>query len=1600
MSILRSRRTTKRSRPWLEALEDRTLPATFTPTIFSDGDLGSGSLRDAILQANADPGSVEDVIVLQAGAYQLSLANGAGGQDNSAASGDLDITSTAHPLTIKGMGSSGPNQTTIDAVQIDRVFQLVNPGTQVVFEDLVITGGMSSDDGKAGAQPDTSHALGGGILNNGGKITLRNVAIQGNVAQGGLGFNGLGGGLYSTGNGSVNIEECTVAGNSALGASGLADPTSPHVNASSGQGGGLYLNGGTVTIIRSTIAENVAAGGLGATGASGATGQAGAKGGNGGNARGAGLYINAGAVTVTNSTVSSNQATGGDGGMGGGGGPSGTLVDTATGGGTAGTPTGTGTGTGKHVPAGAGGTGGNGGAAQGAGIYLAAGALVIGNSTIAGNTVNAGHGADGGANGNPDDPGGPNGSDGAGQGGGLFIRGTAASPRLSNTILATNSANDKPNDLSGALDSRGHNLIGTTGGGSGFVSTDLRNLDPVLGELNDNGGPTRTILLLAGSPAVDAGNNAGAPLTDQRGLPRVVGGSIDIGAVESQADLMLSAGAAPDHVMAGDILTYSLSVVNNGPDPAGFVTLIDSLPAGTTFQSLAVPEGWSANTPAVGENGRVIATVIDLALGTYAFTLMVQVASSAPSGMITNQATAATRGDPDTADNTNSTDVTVRNPATHYAITAPAKAGPGDPLTVTVTARDAFEHTDIFYTGTVQFSSSDGAAGLPPDYLFTATDNGAHAFSLTLNTLGPQSITVTDDSTASITARADIAVNEEPAQLVFAQQPASTAAGAFLGPVIVHLLDRFNNLVSSDNIDVVRLGILANSATATPTLGGTTTVKVVNGVATFADLSVKTLAGAAGWGYTLFAACGTLPVALSDAFDISPQALIAPATYFSVSAGAKAVAGKALDITVTARNAKKQRDTGYVGTVRFTSTDPRAVVLADYTFTPADKGQHTFSVTLLTAGSRSIRFTDTLRKAVTGMLAVPVSPAVAASFQLAGYPSLTVPGAVHTFSVTALDVFGNRASGYRGTIQLTSSDLQAVLPGTYTFTASDLGKHSFSATLKTVGAQSLTAADTVSGSITGSEAGIRVSRTTHFAVTAQASAAAGDSIALVVTAKNALKQTDTAYQGSVHLTSSDPQAVLPADYTFLPGDNGTATFMVTIKKAGTQTITFKDTSAAITGKATINVIPAAARSFLISYPAPTLAGTARTFSVTAVDAFGNRATAYRGRVTFNSGDGLAVLPGPYTFTSLDQGRHTFSATFNTVGSHSLNVIDTVTPSIFGTASVDVCRLAASVAGPGTGVRGQPLTFTLHAIEGPLPSTSPILYRIDWNGDGVVDQKVTGPDGINVVHVFPASGKYKVKVTAGLVGGATTTSSRTVAIAAAALQTDASGTSLFVGGTTANDTIVLSPTNTPGNTGDVITVTINGKSLGSFHPTARIFVYGQAGNDTIRETATPIGASTILITIPAIIDAGAGNDTISAAGSSAGNILLGGAGADVLKSGSGRSIAIGGRGADNLQAGSDGAILIGGTTTWDAQPMGLAALASEWARTDADYKARIDHLFAVSADGQNGTFLLNLTTVANDSAVNRLTGGTGLDWLFFNVLDAVNALAAGEVATPI
>ena len=178
-----------------------------------------------------------------------------------------------------------------------------------------------------------------------------------------------------------------------------------------------------------------------------------------------------------------------------------------------------------------------------------------------------------------------------------------------------------------------------------------------------------------------------------------------------------------------------------------------------------------------------------------------------------------------------------------------------------------------------------------------------------------------------------------------------------------------------------------------------------------------------------------------------------------------ATAGVASSVVVTVRDEANNIFTAYRGTVHFTSTDPAAVLPANYTFTAADAGTHTFTggVTLKTAGSRTVTATDTTDSSITGSQTVTVNAAAANHLDVTGIANPATVNVASSVVVTARDAFNNVASSYRGIIHFTSTDPAAILPANYTFTAADAGTHTFTGgvTFKTAGSRTVTATDTV-----------------------------------------------------------------------------------------------------------------------------------------------------------------------------------------------------------------------------------------------------------------------------------------------------------------------------------------------------------------------------------------------------------------------------------------------------------------------------------------------------------------------------------------------------------
>jgi hypothetical protein len=500
-------------------LEDRLTPAVYNVTTTADVvDANDGvlSLREATIAANASVG-VADTINVPAGTYVLTLT---GAAEDAAATGDLDISGD---MAIQGASAA---DTIVDGNLTDRVFD-IRAGT-VTLANLTVRNGvdrgaylvgtMVPQDGFGGGirsqgtltlsgcavtgnqavgaddpiSPRAGDAYGGGIYQSGGGLTLTDSIVQNNMAQGGRltasGFDvfagaAVGGGVTVT-SGALMVSRSLITGNQAIGGN-AAGTVNGNITGGEALGGGIVVfNAAVHQIIASTIAGNRAVGGNGT----------GPVIGDGGNASGGGLWLS-GSGTVSNCTVSGNQAVGG---------------------------TGTTTGTS---------TKGQGGEARGGGVVAEGG--LISNSTM---TLNA---ATGGAS---------NRTVGVGTGGGFNYRfgATTTTEAFRSTIVAGNTATTVSPDIvhprASVATSQGNNLIGIGTGASDFIAglngdqvgSPFAPIDPLIGPLANNGGPTPTHAPLLTSPAINRGSNVAGVVTDQRGLgfPRVSGPAPDVGAVE------------------------------------------------------------------------------------------------------------------------------------------------------------------------------------------------------------------------------------------------------------------------------------------------------------------------------------------------------------------------------------------------------------------------------------------------------------------------------------------------------------------------------------------------------------------------------------------------------------------------------------------------------------------------------------------------------------------------------------------------------------------------------------------------------------------------------------------------------------------------------------------------------------------------------------------------------------------------------------------------------------------------------------------------------------------------------------------------------------
>lgn len=207
----------------------------------------------------------------------------------------------------------------------------------------------------------------------------------------------------------------------------------------------------------------------------------------------------------------------------------------------------------------------------------------------------------------------------AGTGGGIMVFNGQSIVRFGNTIMAGNTALTQAPDLYGQIYSSGYNIFGKRNGNgtsifneqpTDIIGTESSPVNPMLGLLVDNGGPTKTHALLPGSPALNSGNAFGET-TDQRGFNRTVNGTTDRGAFEVQnapASLATFSGTPQSATVGTNYAPLQARVTDSNGDPVGGVSVTFNAPpsgASGTF-----PGGVFSATATTDGNGVATAPVL------------------------------------------------------------------------------------------------------------------------------------------------------------------------------------------------------------------------------------------------------------------------------------------------------------------------------------------------------------------------------------------------------------------------------------------------------------------------------------------------------------------------------------------------------------------------------------------------------------------------------------------------------------------------------------------------------------------------------------------------------------------------------------------------------------------------------------------------------------------------------------------------------------------------------------------------------------------------------------------------------------------------------
>src|SRR5207245_6728406 len=315
---------------------------------------------------------------------------------------------------------------------------------------------------------------------------------------------------------------------------------------------------------------------------------------------------------------------------------------------------------------------------------------------------------------------------------------------------------------------------------------------------------------------------------------------------------------------------------------------------------------------------------------------------------------------------------------------------------------------------------------------------------------------------------------------------------------------------------------------------------------------------------------------IQTGITVSPAA----PTSLSLTAPASSPSGGAFSVIVTAKDPYGNTATGYTGTVHFTSSDGSVTLPANYTFVSANQGVHTFSngVTLTTSGAQSVTATDTGNGSITGASTVQVGGA--------GLPTSPTNLSATAVSIGQINLaWTNNSNNQTGFKIERSPDgvtfAQIATVGSNVTSYSDTGSSAGARYYYRVRATNGTGDSSYSNVANAMARGAAV----QFLVSASTYLYAGSTYSVTVTALDSFNDPASGYTGTVHFTSTDGQASLPANYTFTNTDAGSHTFSnVLFKIAGTQSLTVTDTSnGSIAGtQAGIGIRPGSSVSYKVN----------------------------------------------------------------------------------------------------------------------------------------------------------------------------------------------------------------------------------------------------------------------------------------------------------------------------------------------------------------------------------------------------------------------------------